>query len=84
MLKKILIGLGILVVCFIIFAIAYKIIFTQGIIENFEAGNPDSTIKVLIGSQGSEYKEALVKKLTDTLTAKNVYCKVIKISFNHH
>ena len=42
-----------------------------------EFNSPDLDKKILIGTQGSEYKDALVKKLTDILKEREVYVKVI-------
>ncbi|MBN2835184.1 MAG: hypothetical protein JXR48_09485 [Candidatus Delongbacteria bacterium] len=78
--KKFLIGLLILIVSFAIFVTIYMIMYTQGVIEPFEAGSKDSADKVLIASQGSEYKEMFVQKVIERLEKDSLYIKVIDVT----
>ena len=45
----------------------YCIVNLQGVIEPFNVGNPDAHQRILIGSQGSEFKEALVSSFIGKL-----------------
>ncbi|MCF8368067.1 MAG: hypothetical protein K9G76_03435 [Bacteroidales bacterium] len=50
---------------------------TQGVVEPFEAGNPQANFKILIASQGSEFKESLVGKIIDQFETPETYFSVI-------
>ena len=66
-----------LVVVMFIFLVAYKILYSQGIAPSFEVNRPDLKQKVLIITQGSKFKDALVSHLIEQLKQKPVYIKVI-------
>jgi hypothetical protein len=78
--KKFLIGLIIVVVGFAIFMTIYMMMYSQGVIESFEAGEKNSTDKILIASQGSEYKELFVQKVIDRLESDSLLIKVIDVT----
>jgi len=46
----------------------------------FEAGEPTLRLRVLIATQGSEFKYALVERLVDYLKQRSVHIKVIDVS----
>jgi len=79
-LKIILIVIGsIVVVLLVVFGI-YLLMNKQGVIEPFEVNNPELGQKVLIASQGSDFKNAVVESLTQYLREKPVYTKVIDVT----
>ena len=57
--------------------IAYVIINSQGVIEPFEHGNPDADKRILIASQGSDFKEVLVKSIIDQAESNQYFFSVI-------
>jgi hypothetical protein len=79
-LKKILIVLGSLIVLFIIVFGIYLLMNRQGVAESFEVGSADMSKKILIASQGSEYKNLMVDTLTSRLKGEDIYISVIDIS----
>lgn len=78
--KKFLIGLLIVIVGFAIFVTIYMIMYTQGVIEPFDAGIKTAQNKVLIASQGSDYKDMFVKKVIERLEKDFLYIKVIDVT----
>ncbi|MDA3884891.1 MAG: hypothetical protein PF638_04785 [Candidatus Delongbacteria bacterium] len=78
--KKFLIGLLIAIVGFVIFVIIYMMMYSQGVIEPFEAGEKASSEKVLIASQGSDYKNMFVKKIIEKLKNDSLFIKVIDVT----
>lgn len=79
-LKITLIVIGsIIVVLVVVFGI-YLFIHKQRVIEPFEVGNAETEHKILIASQGSDFKNALVESLTTHLQKKRVYIKVIDVT----
>lgn len=49
----------------------------QGVIEPYQVGDPNASLKVLIASQGSEFKEDLSKKIINNLEDDSIYISVI-------
>ncbi len=79
-LKIIMIVLGsIIVLCVVVFGI-YLLLNRQRVIMSSEMGSPEMKQKVLIASQGSDFKSALVEDLTTRLKAKSLYIKVIDVT----
>ncbi|MCB2222525.1 MAG: hypothetical protein KQI35_19230 [Bacteroidetes bacterium] len=60
-----------------ILLLTYIIMNIQGVIEPFEAGSPQANYKILIASQGSEFKESLVGKIIDQFETPETYFSVI-------
>lgn len=79
-LKKILIVLGSLIVLLVIIFGVYLLVNRQGVAESFEVGSVDMSKKILIASQGSEFKDLMVDTLTTRLKGEDVYISVIDIS----
>ncbi len=52
----------------------------QGVIESFDVGDPEFERKVLIASQGSDFKNALVESLTTRLQKQQLFIKVIDVT----
>jgi hypothetical protein len=78
--KRVLIVLGSLIVlCVIAFGV-YLMIHVQDVAEAFEVGTPDMGRKILIATQGSEYKNLMGDTLISRLKGEDVYIGVIDIS----
>jgi len=59
------------------FLLVYIFINQQEVIEPFEVGKPTAECKILIASQGSEFKINLVERLTEELISDNNYLSVV-------
>ena len=79
-LKKVLIVIGTIIAVVIIWFAVYYLMFKQEVIEPFEVNSSNLKTKILIGSQGSDFKNTLVKKLTERIGAKDIYIKVIDVT----
>jgi len=79
-LKIILIVIGSIVVLFVVVFAVYLLLNRQRVITSSEMGSPGMKQKVLIASQGSNFKNALVESLTIHLKADSVYIKVIDVT----
>ena len=55
----------------------YVVVNWQGVIEPFQVGNPDATNKILIASQGSEFKNNLLNNLVQQLETEDNYLFVV-------
>ena len=78
--KKIIIGIAVLAVAFFLFATWYKFHYSMDIAKSFEVNTPDLKHRVLIATQGSEFKDAVVTGLVDHLKQGQTYIKVIDVS----
>ncbi|MCD4731474.1 MAG: hypothetical protein K8R74_12795 [Bacteroidales bacterium] len=75
---KILIGIVVTpVLLFLILLVAYILINRQGVIEPFQFGNSNAENKILIASQGSDFKNNLVEKLVNQFKDDNNFLSVI-------
>ena len=54
--------------------------YSMGKVESFEVNAPDLEEKVLIATQGSKYKDAVVAGLLDHLKQRGAYIKVIDVT----
>lgn len=72
--------IGCLVGLVIIVLVGYRLFFSQKIAESFEVNSPELATKVLVATQGSSFKNALVAGITEDLGKKQVYIKVIDVS----
>ena len=70
---------GIIVLLVVIFGV-FWLINRQGVIEPFEIGSTEMEHKVLIASQGSDFKNALVESLTTHLKEKPIFINVIDVT----
>jgi hypothetical protein len=78
--KKILIGIGVLIILLVIISGIYLLIHVQDVAEPMEVGSPEMNKKILIASQGSKYKNIMVDTLIARLKTEDVYISVIDIS----
>lgn len=79
-LKIILIVIGSIIGLLLVAFVIYLLLNIQGEAESFEVGSPELEQKVLIASQGSNFKNALVDSLTEHLKEKSFYIKVVDVS----
>ena len=76
------VGITLLVLVVLIFGalLAFRIIMRQEIAEDYEVNSPDLETKVLIATQGSEFKHSLVGGVVDNLKMNEIYLKVIDVT----
>ena len=68
--------------CFVLaaaFSLWYVIQFYPRTAESFEVNSPDQPTRILVASQGSEFKNGLVAAVCDRLKNQPVYVKVIDV-----
>jgi hypothetical protein len=75
--KILMIVLSIPVILFIILLSTYIIMNWQGVIDPYQVGDPNASQKVLIASQGSDFKNILLEELVQQLKSGNVYLSII-------
>lgn len=80
MLKKLLLGAGLLLAVLVLFCAGYWLKYRQGVIAGSSIETPGATRRMLIASQGSEYKEALVRKLVAQLQADSVAVRLVDVT----
>ncbi len=78
--KKIIIGVGVLVIFIAMLSCWYKFSHSMKLVPPFEINTKYVENNVLIATQGSKYKDAVVKGVVDYLTTKPVYIRVIDVS----
>jgi len=79
-LKIVLLVIGCIILVLIILFLIYLWMNRQGVIESSEIGNPELEQKVLIASQGSGFKNALVESLSTNLEQRQIYIKVLDVT----
>jgi hypothetical protein len=79
-LKIVLLVIGCIILVLIILFLIYLWMNKQGVIESSEIGNPELEHRVLIASQGSGFKNALVKGLSTNLEQRQIYIKVLDVT----
>lgn len=78
--KKIIIGLGVIVIFIVILSCWYKISHSMKLVPPIEINTKYFGQNVLIATQGSKYKDAIVNGVVDYLLSKPVYIKIIDVS----
>jgi hypothetical protein len=78
--KKIILGIGAFLVLFFLLMVWYDATYSMEIIDSFEINTKSQPHRVLIASQGSEYKEGVVRGVMDSLKEDSVYLKVVDVS----
>jgi len=66
-----------IILLFFILLGTYVVVNWQGVIEPFQVGNPEATNKILIASQGSEFKNNLLNNLVQKLRTEDNYLYVV-------
>ena len=72
-LKIVLIVIGVLVVLVVALFAIFWLIYKQGVVEPYALGDSNAKTKVLIASQGSDFKDTMVGSLTSQLSEASVY-----------
>jgi hypothetical protein len=78
--KKVLLAIAALVAGSIAFASWYRIHYSMSVARSFKVNAPSSAQRVLIATQGSKFKDAVVAGLVAHLESRNAYVKVIDVS----
>jgi hypothetical protein len=78
--RKILLAAASLIIAAIAFAGWYRWQYSMTMARSFEVGDPQATRRVLIATQGSEFKDAVVAGVVEHLKARAAHIKVIDIS----
>lgn len=78
--KKILLGLIIFLGLFFLFTLWYDYTYKMDVVESYEINSANFPKKVLIASQGSEFKNAVVAGVIDSHKTQSVYFKVIDVT----
>lgn len=75
--KIVLIILSTPIIIFLLLLGIYIVMNWQGVIEPYQVGDPNASMKILIASQGSEFKEDLSKEIIQNLENDSTYISVI-------
>ena len=78
--KKVIIGIVALALTTFAFLTWYKFHYSMDVAESFEVKSPELKNRVLIATQGSEFKDAVVAGIVDHLKQRLVYIKVIDVA----
>ena len=78
--KITLICMGIVVGCIAGSLVLYKALYSQEIAKPFEVNSSDLEQNVLIATQGSDFKNALVSGITKELEEQPIYINVVDVS----
>lgn len=78
--QKILLAVATLIAASVALAGWYRIHFSMSAARPFEVNDPHSSPRVLIATQGSEFKDAVVAGVVEHLKARAAYVKVIDVS----
>jgi hypothetical protein len=65
---------------FLIFTMWYKYEYSMDIVKEFEVNSPDLNLKLLIATQGSEFKDEVTKGIVNYYEKDSVYIKVIDVT----
>lgn len=77
---KILISIGVVLLVIIAFALWYQARYSMDVAETLEINAATKPTKILIASQGSEFKNQLTSALIDGIIQDTVYLKVIDVT----
>ena len=78
--KKIVIIVATLTFAILAFLTWYKFHYSMDIAASFEVNAPESERRVLIATQGSEFKDAVVAGVVEHLRKRRAYIKVIDVT----
>ncbi|UCG29237.1 MAG: hypothetical protein JSV53_06850 [candidate division WOR-3 bacterium] len=79
-LKIILILIGSIFVLLVVLFAVYLLINRQGVVEPYDLGKPELGKRLLIASQGSGFKNALVESVTTYLAEESRYVRVMDVT----
>jgi Na+-transporting methylmalonyl-CoA/oxaloacetate decarboxylase gamma subunit len=80
MVRKIGTGVVVLVLAFLLFAVWYRSYYAMEVAPAYEVNSPALAQKLLIATQGSAYKDAVVDDLVSRLRGQPVYVRVVDVS----
>ncbi|MFD1551769.1 hypothetical protein [Putridiphycobacter roseus] len=75
--KKIIIGVFSVLVLFFLFLAWFSVTYSMGVVAVFEKGDKASNLKVLVVTQGSDFKKEVVKGVLEDEVFDTIYFKVI-------
>ncbi|MCM4173902.1 hypothetical protein DHD32_20745 [Arenibacter sp. TNZ] len=78
--KKILLILLSIAVLFLAFLLWYQQEYAMDVVQNYEVNSPVGNSKLLIATQGSEFKNTITTAIVDYYKSESVYIKVIDVS----
>ena len=78
--KKVVLALAVVPVALFAFATWYAVHFSMATAKPFEVNGPQVREHVLIATQGSAFKDAVVKRVADRLEKRPAYVKVIDVA----
>ena len=78
--KKMGIGVAALLVAFFVFLTWYKFHYSMDVARSYEVNSPDLERRVLVATQGSAFKDAVVSALIAHLKERQAYIKVVDVS----
>ncbi len=78
--RKILLGAGTAMLVFYLILSWYRYHYSMTVVEGFEVNAPELDKRLLIVTQGSRFKNAIVDALVDQMRRKPVHIKVIDVS----
>ena len=78
--KKIVLAIAAVPFAFLAFATWYRMHFSMDPAQPFEVNRPDAREHVLIATQGSAFKNAVVRGVVDRLGKRPAYVKVIDVA----
>lgn len=77
--RVILIFLGVLVV-FFLFLLWYQYRYSMDFVESYEVNSPNLEQKLLIASQGSEFKNRITNEIIDHYKMDSIYIEVVDVN----
>lgn len=78
--NRIVTAVGITLSTLVLFFVWYNLKYAMDEVSTYEINSPKTEQKVLIATQGSEYKNALVDGIVDHLKTKEIFIRVTDIS----
>jgi hypothetical protein len=78
--RRLLLVVAALIAAFLAFAGWYRIHYSMSIARAFEVNDPRSAPRILIATQGSEFKDAVVAAVVKRLRTRAAYVKVVDVS----
>ncbi|MEL6810328.1 MAG: hypothetical protein AAFP76_03215 [Bacteroidota bacterium] len=78
--KRILIGLVVLVIAFCVFAVWYKNTYSMEVVSPYAVNDAHLPTKLLVATQGSEFKDQITASLVNRYHQDSVYISVIDVS----
>ena len=78
--KKVIIGIAALALTTFAFLTWYKFHYSMDVAESFEVNTPELKHRVLIATQGSDFKDAIVDGIVVHLKQRHTYIKVLDVA----